>query len=252
MVDFKDYTIHQLVNIIDEHKQYQEDLQDLRKRLDIKSTDLDLVIRKKTELQNKVTQLNTELNELRVRSKENIAMLVHDKDNLQEKIKRGNTQLTELENENIQLKSKLAQHHNANDTVEKAKQEQEKSITEQGLTLPEQKELAEKLLTGFEFFSDFLHRMMTKVDENTLLLNDITKPYKQFAEELKGTLDSAARVDLLKMCTELESLFSELHNIYHFDAPGESVEALRLYSTIKQTIHNMREKWKIIIGEYST
>ena len=85
-------------------------------------------------------------------------------------------------------KSRIATLNKAISDISKDRENKKDAMHKQGMKLPEEKELAEKLLTGFDYFGNLLGRINAKLDITVLDINNIIKPFEEYSRTIRRDL----------------------------------------------------------------
>ena len=129
------------------------------------------------------------------------------------------------------LKDKNVKHLQALNVLSSNEKKLKTKYEKAGIKLPDDKELAEKLLIGFEFFGDFLNRINAKVDENNLVIREITSPFKVYSDQLRETLSDSSKMDLLELIRLVKTIIP----------PGEYEKELQ---SLLLEVDRLEVKWE--------
>lgn len=143
---------------------------------------------------------------------------------------------SELEQEVLHLKAKLARRDTQLDEI---KRQDARLNPREDMKFPEDRELIDKLLTGFQYFGDLLQRMNAKLDNACSDINKVSEPLTDYIEQIKSTLNTEAIKALSHYAQTGKNLLAEL--IEKGDLP-QDIHTSRLYNLFDE----MLIKWRPI------
>ena len=119
----------------------------------------------------------------------------------------------------------------------KIEEDKKEHLHKNAMKLPEEKELAEKLLTGFEFFSDLLGRINSKLDHTLLEVTNVVKPFKEYSKQLEDVFNTEAQKDFISFIKIIRDYIDESINLHNDNSLRYFIDFIQTESA------KMEKKW---------